>query len=195
MRHDTFFALCFRMKYITRWGLMRNIRPETLTEHSAECAMLAHAIALIGVEKFGKTYSPDRAAVLALYHDLGEVYTGDLPTPVKYFNREMQASYKKIEDDAAQKLLTKLPDELRPHYEPILQAGQSANEKELYRVVKAADKLSALIKCADEVKNGNTEFRAALMSTREAVDQFDCEELHYFCERFLPSFDLSLDDL
>jgi len=188
----SFFALAFRMKYITRWGLMRNYRTENLSEHSAETAMLAHSLALIGNQYFHKHYLVERVAVLALYHDLCEVFTGDLPTPVKYFNSEMRESYKKIEESAAQKLLLKLPDELRDEYADILNEHK---EKDLHILVKAADKLCAYIKCTEEVSNGNNEFKKALVATKKSLDQYPCEELQYFMEHFLPSFNLTLDEL
>lgn len=196
MTNHSFFALAFRMKNIGRWGLMRSSREENLTEHCAETAMIAHALALIGNKNYGRTYDARRVMCLALYHDLCEVYTGDMPTPVKYFNSEMRESYRKIELASANKLISKLPSELREEYEKILLPDKedSALREEL-ALVKAADKLSALIKCMEELNQGNTEFRTAYQSTKSKIDEIDLPEVKYFCEAFLPSFSLTLDEM
>ncbi len=194
MGEYSFFALAFRMKYINRWGLMRNLRSENLTEHSAECAMLAHVLSEIGNTYFGKHYNPDRAAVCALYHDMSEIFTGDLPTPVKYFNDTIRDSYKQIEKDAVEKAIGKLPEELSGKYKSILEFEEDEN---LRRIVKAADKLSAYLKCVEEYRNGNNEFKAALVSTEKALEKLseECEELKWFLDNFAKAFEKSLDEL
>lgn len=194
MSNNTFFPLAFRMKYINRWGLMRNTQNENLLEHSSECAMLAHALALIGNTYFGKSYNADNIAVKALYHDISEIYTGDLPTPVKYHNSYISESYKDIEKGASEKLLSRLPSELRKEYESALDHESDEEEKIL---IKSADKLCALIKCVDEIYNGNREFLQAEKSTRESVNRMavNCPELDYFVKHFLPEFEKSLDEL
>lgn len=190
----TFFPLAFRMKYINRWGLMRNTDSENLLEHSAECAMLAHALAVIGNTYFGAEYDVNAVAVKALYHDISEIYTGDLPTPVKYHNILMSTSYKDIERGAAEKLLSKLPEEMRCEYDDAL---EHEFDEENAKIVKAADKLCALIKCIQEISNGNKEFSAALEATRKSLEKMaeNCPELDYFMKKFLPEFEKSLDEL
>ena len=148
MENNSFYALVFRQKYIKRWGLMRNTLPENLSEHAMEAAVLAHALALIGNEFFKKNYNPDRIATLALFHDVPEVYTGDLPTPVKYFDHNTRDSYQNIEDQAIASLLAKLPAPLRGTYKELFAGGSD----EEHRLVKAADKLCAYIKCVEEEK-------------------------------------------
>ena len=189
----SFFPLAFRMKYISRWGLMRNSIPENLLEHSAECAMLAHALAVIGNERFGKHYDAGDIAVKALYHDISEIYTGDLPTPVKYANGAIHDSYKDIEHAACATLCEKLPDELQETYKSALDEEASP---EIYRIIKAADKLCALIKCIEEVGNGNREFSAALNATKASLAEMaeNCEELAYFMNTLLIEFDKPLDE-
>lgn len=193
MSNNTFFPLAFRMKYINRWGLMRNTSSENLLEHSAECAMLAHALAVIGNTYFGKNHNADALALKALYHDISEIYTGDLPTPVKYHNELISSSYKEIEAGAVSKLVSKLPRELQGKYSEALD-----HESEDARViVKASDKLCALIKCIEEISNGNREFLQAEKATRESLNKMTgiCPELGYFMEHFLPEFEKSLDEL
>lgn len=193
----SFFSLAFRMKNIRRWGLMRSVRPESLTEHCAETAIIAHALALIGNKYFKKSYDAEHVMALALYHDICEVYTGDMPTPVKYFNPQMRDNYKKIEQASAQKLLSKLPDELSEEYFPLVASTDCPNEtqKAEHLLVKAADKLSALIKCAEETAAGNYEFKTAYESTKKALESLQLEEANYFCEHFLPGFSLTLDEM
>lgn len=192
--NNSFYALIFRQKHIRRWGLMRNLREESLAEHSAQTAVLAHALALIGNRFFGENYDAERAAVLALFHDTTEVYTGDLPTPIKYFSPEMRENYREIEKSALYALLRHLPDELAQDYENILDfSGQ--DDKKLEKLVKAADKLSALIKCLEEEKGGNSEFLAAARSTKNALLSLGCKEAEYFVDQFLPTFLLTLDEM
>lgn len=187
--NNSFYALIFRQKYIKRWGLMRNSRDESLAEHAAETAMLTHALATIGNTYFAKDYNVERAVTLALFHDTTEVYTGDLPTPIKYFSSEMRDNYKMIEKNAQDVLLSHLPEELRPNYMPLLDSDGDP----LYRLVKAADKLAALIKCIEEEKSGNPEFSAAKEATLQSLADMKLCEADYFVEHFLPSFSLTLD--
>ncbi len=187
-----FFALIGRMKYIDRWGLMRNTQVENIQEHSHMVAVLSHALAVIGREKFGGRVDPGEAAVAGLYHDASEILTGDLPTPVKYDNPAIKEAYKAVERVAADKLLSLLPEELRGDFAPYV---REELDPELLKVVKAADKLSAHIKCLEEVKAGNHEFTLAAEQTRKALEQMDLPALGYFMEHFLPAFELTLDEL
>ncbi|MEL4860275.1 5'-deoxynucleotidase [Pseudoflavonifractor phocaeensis] len=187
-----FFALIARMRYIDRWGLMRNTHTENIQEHSHMVAVLAHALAVIGKEKFGSRVDPGQAAIAALYHDAPEILTGDLPTPVKYDNPAIRDAYKAVETVAADKLLSLLPEELRPAFGPYV---REELEPELLRVVKAADKLSAHLKCLEEQKAGNAEFNQAADQTRAALEDIDLPALRYFMEEFLPGFTLTLDEL
>lgn len=189
---NTFFATLFRMKYISRWGLMRCNFPENLAEHSLEVAFLAHALALIGNRVFGKSYDCGAVCVKAMYHDAPEILTGDLPTPVKYFNPEIRDAYKAVEAVSARRLLALLPPELQEAYAPLL--GEDAGG-ELHAIVKAADKLSAYIKCVEELKAGNHEFKQAAEQTLEALKASPLPEVGYFMEHFLPGFSLTLDEL
>ena len=191
--NNSFFALAFRMKYINRWVLMHSVRYETLSEHCADTAILAHALAVIGNKIFGKNYDEDRVMTLAMYHDMCEVYTGDMPTPVKYSSIEMKNVYKEIERLSCEKILSKLPDVLRGEYEAILKPNEKDAEYEV--LVKAADKLSALLKCIEEKHMGNPEFDSAYNSTIESINKNPCEELKYFMENFLDSFTLTLDEM
>ena len=186
-----FFPMIARMKYITRWGLMRNTNPENIQEHSHMVAVLAHALAVIHNEKFGGQVDAGAVAVAALYHDASEILTGDMPTPIKYDNPAIRTAYKDVEAVASRRLLEMLPPELRPAYEPIL----LETDGEIRRVVKAADKLSAYIKCVEELKAGNNEFREAAAQTRRALESYDLPEVRYFLETFMDSFSLTLDEL
>lgn len=187
-----FFALLGRMNCIDRWGLMRNTRTENIQEHSHMVAVLAHALAVIGKERCGGTVDPNEAAVAGLYHDAAEILTGDLPTPVKYDNPAIKEAYKAVESVAADKLLSMLPPELAPHFAPYV---REELEPELLAVVKAADKLAAHIKCLEELKAGNQEFRLAAGQTKEALDRMELPALRVFMEEFLPAFQLTLDEL
>lgn len=189
---SSFYSLIFRQKYIKRWGLMNSTMPENLTEHSAETAVLAHALAVIGNKYFGKSYDPAKTAELALFHDVPEVYTGDLPTPIKYFSPQMRESYSEIEENAIRELTSKLPEEMRDIYEEILREG---DDPELKKLVKAADKLSAYIKALTEETAGNREFSKARKTISEALDRMDCPELDYFRAHFLDSFALTIDEM
>ena len=190
MNHS-FFAYIFRMRYIARWALMRNTRTENVEEHSYEVAVLAHALAVIGRDVFHKEIDPDQAAVTALFHDAPEIITGDMPTPVKYHNPSLQNAYKQVEAAAQDRLLSMLPPELVPAYEPLVRES----DRKVRRYVKAADKLSAYIKCVEELKAGNSEFKKAAEQTMAALKDMGMEELEYFTEKFLPAFSLTLDEL
>ena len=190
---NSFFAVFFRQKYINRWGLMRNVTFENLSTHASEVASIAHALAVIGNTYFGKSYNADRVAVLALYHDLPEVFTGDLPTPVKYANKTLKSCYSELENEAVNQLMGRLPDELRNVYSDILEPCESDGELKI--LVKAADKLCALLKCIEEEKCGNHDFKSAKKSTEKALLNMDVPELHYFMEHFLPAFSGTLDEL
>ncbi len=190
-----FFAMISRMKYIDRWALMRNTREENLCEHSLEVSVISHALAVIGNTFFGKELNAERAALIGLYHDASEIITGDMPTPVKYYNDDIKDSFKAIEGAACEKLLAKLPEEMRPIYEPLF--FKQDEDKYLWRLVKAADKLSALIKCMEETASGNTEFRSALSSTEKTLSKMSEElpEVEKFMHDYLPAYGKNLDEL
>lgn len=192
-----FFATVSRMKYIDRWALMRNSRNENLSEHSLEVAMIAHALCVIGNVRYEKNLNADRAALIGLYHDSSEIITGDMPTPVKYYNPEIKDAYKQVETIAEYKLLEKLPSDLRPAFEEIYKSDNSTDDKYMRRLVKAADKLSAYIKCIEEEKAGNTEFSTAKQSVGKAIKKLQEElpEVKDFVEEFLPPYGKTLDEL
>lgn len=187
-----FFALISRMRYINRWGLMRNTFQENIQEHSHMVAVLAHALAVIRRDVFGGTVDPGAAAVAALYHDAAEILTGDLPTPVKYYNPEIRDAYKQVEAVSADKLAALLPEKLRGEYAPLL---REETAPEIHELVKAADKLAAYIKCVEELKAGNGEFKQAAQQTRAVLEASPLPEVGYFMEQFLPGFGLTLDEL
>ena len=190
MSHS-FFAYIFRMRYIARWALMRNTRTENVEEHSYEVAVLAHALAVIGRDVFRKDLSPEKAAAAALFHDAPEIITGDLPTPIKYFNPELKNAYKSVEAVAQEKLLEKLPENLREAYAPLLRE----EDETLRRYVKAADKLAAWLKCQEELKAGNREFSRAADETMAALRAMELPEADWFLNHFGEAFTLTLDDL
>ncbi|MCR5097956.1 MAG: 5'-deoxynucleotidase [Lachnospiraceae bacterium] len=192
-----FFAAISRMKYINRWALMRNSREENLSEHSMEVAMIAHALCVIGNTRFDRHLNADRAAVVGIYHDASEIITGDMPTPVKYYSEDIRDAYKKVEAVAEYKLLNKLPADIRDSYEKVFFADDSADDAYMRRLVKAADKLSALIKCIEEEKSGNTEFKTAKESTQKTLDKMRDElpEVAVFMDEFLPPYGKTLDEL
>ena len=192
MGQDSFFAMISRMKYITRWGLMRNTREENLCEHTLETAVLVHALATLRNRRFGGHVNADRAAVLALYHDASEIITGDLPTPIKYFNPEIKESYKQVEHLANDQLLSLLPEDLREDYRPLLEPGEE--DAELLKLCKAADKLSALIKCIQERATGNREFLQAEEATIQAIHALNLPEAECFLKEFIPAYTRSLDE-
>ena len=186
-----FFAYISRMRFIQRWALMRNTAQENVQEHTHQVAVLAHALAVIRNEKFGGSVDAGEVAVAALYHEASEILTGDLPTPIKYDNPDIQKAYKEVEAVAERKLLNMLPRELQKAYAPLI----TAQSGEVEQLVKAADKLSAYIKCVEELKAGNNEFREAAAQTRKALETYDMPEVAYFMETFMDSFSLTLDEL
>ena len=189
---NEFYALMSRMRYITRWGLMRNTFPENVQEHSHQVAVLAHGLALIRREILNlEGPDPDRCAVAALYHDASEILTGDLPTPIKYYNSDIKNAYKKVEWVAGQRLLDMLPQQLRSSYEHLV----LEDDPEVLPIVKASDKLSAYIKCLEEQKAGNREFDAAEAQIHRALLELNLPELNWFLEHCMEAFTASLDQL
>ena len=186
-----FFAYISRMKYINRWSLMRSSVPENIQEHSHMVAVLAHALGVIRRDVFGRPCDPDACAAAALFHDATEIFTGDLPTPIKYYSPAIREAYHQVEEVAADKLLGMLPGELRGAYEPLLREA----DPEIRRIVKAADKLSAYIKCLEELEAGNNEFGDAAGETLEALRRMELEEVTWFLEHFAEAFGLTLDGL
>ena len=187
----SFFAMVSRMKYIDRWALMRNTESESLDSHCKEVAVIAHALAIIGNRRFGKSYNADRAAVLGLYHDAHEIITGDMPTPVKYQNEDILVAFKAVEESANAKLLSKLPADLQDDFRDLI----TENDQELKHLVKAADKISALIKCIEERKAGNTEFIEAEKATRLRIEEANIPEANVFMTEFIPAYEQTLDTL
>ena len=188
-----FFALMARMRYIHRWALMRNAHEENLSEHSLEVAMTAHALVLLHNKRTGDKLSAERAAVLALFHDAPEILTGDMPTPVKYYNEQVRDAYRTVEESACRTIVAMLPEEMREEYEPFFVPREA--DAPLWRFVKAADKISALTKCIAERQAGNLEFLKAAASTREAIRAMDCPEADEFLQTYLPAFEKTLDEL
>jgi 5'-deoxynucleotidase len=186
-----FFAYISRMRFIQRWALMRNTAPENVQEHSHQVAVLAHGLATIRNELFGGCVDAGAVAVAALYHDASEILTGDMPTPIKYDNPAIRSAYKAVEAVAERKLVEMLPAELQNAYSDIVTVADG----EVEQLVKAADKLSAHIKCLEELKAGNNEFREAAFQTRRALEEYELPEVQYFLDTFLPSFSLTLDEL
>lgn len=187
-----FFAFISRMKYIDRWALMRNTLTENISEHSLETAFIAHALATIRNKRFGGTLNAERCALLAMYHDVSEIITGDLPTPVKYYNPAIRSIYNEIEQNAADRLLSYLPEDIRSEYVPLLKPEES--ETELWRLVKAADKISAYIKCIEERRMGNDDFATAEKSTLDSIHAMELSEAEVFLEEFIPAYTLTLDE-
>ncbi len=201
-----FFATISRMKYIERWALMRNSRPENLSEHSLEVAMIAHALCTIGNVRYGRKLDGEKAALISLYHDASEIITGDMPTPVKYFNHDIRDAYKEVEEKAEDRLLSQLPDDLRPEYERIfrMDAGNTAlseearkEEQYMRELVKAADKISAMIKCIAEENSGNAEFRTAKATIEGALEKMKETHLEVrdFIDEFVEPYGNTLDEL
>lgn len=187
-----FYAYLSRMRFINRWGLMRNTLPENDMEHAMQCAMIAHALAVIGNTRHGKQYHAERVMALALYHDASEVITGDLPTPIKYNNPAIKAEYKKIEALASSRLLSMLPDDLYSSYAPLITPDTKSEE---WRLVKAADRLCAYIKCLEEAKAGNAEFREAQAGIESSIHAIDLPEVQDFMREFIPGFGMTLDQI
>lgn len=188
-----FFAYLARMKFIFRWGLMRNTRPENIQEHSLQVAMIAHGLAVIKNRFFAGQVNPDRVAMLAIYHDVGEVITGDLATPIKNFNPQIKTAYREIEGVARQKLFNMLPEELKPEYESLF--FEAETDRDHWPLVKAADKICAYLKCLEEMKAGNLEFAKAEKAIKADLDRLELPEVKYFVQNYIPSFLLTLDEL
>ncbi len=188
-----FFAYMSRMKLIRRWSLMKAVNEENIAEHSAQVAQIAHALAVIANKLYGKNVNADRITTLALYHEASEVITGDLPTPIKYYNPDIRSAYKNIESVANDKLLSMLPDAIKEEYRPLIEQDCDSYE---HKLVKAADKLSAYIKCVEELRSGNREFAKAETALKEEVAAYlSLPEVRYFCDKFLSSFSKTLDEL
>ena len=188
---SSFFAYLSRMKFIKRWGLMRNTYEENIQEHSMQVAMIAHGLALIENKFFGGSYDANYIMVLAAYHEVSEIITGDLPTPIKYYNPKIMKEYKKIENMASIKILNMLPDELQEDYREVISQPYDSNHK----IVKAADKIAAYIKCVEELTAGNNEFIRAKAATKKAIDELDLKSVKYFMDTFMESYSLTLDEL
>ena len=189
---ENFFAYISRMRFIVRWSLMRNSLPENIQEHSHMVAVIAHALGVIRRDIFGIPCDPNEAAVVALFHDSSEILTGDLPTPIKYHSEDIKGAYRQVEHLACNMLLDTLPDELRGSYETLL-TGET--QERLHDIVKAADKLSAYIKCIEERKAGSNEFLNAEKQTLAAIHAYKLPEAEYFIEHFIPAFEKTLDEL
>ncbi len=185
-----FFALFSRMKYIDRWSLMRNTDAESLSQHSLDVAAISHALAVIGNKRLGKSYDTGKIALIGMYHDMPEIITGDMPTPVKYHNSEIRDAFGKIEKAAQKSLLNTLPEDFRGEYEEYLIPDEKSEE---YRLVKAADKISALLKCMLEERSGNTEFIKARESTEKSLHNMNCDEAEIFLCEYLESYGMVLD--
>ncbi|MDU4094919.1 MAG: 5'-deoxynucleotidase [Pantoea sp.] len=193
MKQSHFFAHLSRLKLINRWPLMRNVRTENVSEHSLQVAMVAHALALIKNLKFNGNLNAERIALIALYHDASEVLTGDLPTPVKYYNAQIAHEYKKIEEMARHQLIEMLPAELQDAWRPLLDEQQQSEAETA--ILKQADALCAYLKCLEELSAGNNEFRRALARLEKTLERRRSEEMDYFIAVFVPSFNLSLDEI
>jgi 5'-deoxynucleotidase len=188
-----FFSYMAKMKHIKRWGLMRNTREENIQEHSLQAAMIAHALAVIKNKLFKGNVDAERVMAVAVFHEAGEVITGDLATPIKYFTPEIKTAYKQIERVAEEKLLVMLPPEIKGEYESLILGRE--DDKEIYAIVKAADKICAYLKCVEEMSAGNKEFEKAQKTIRTAIKKLDMPEVKYFMDTFVPSFELTLDEL
>ena len=189
--HSSFFAMMSRMKYINRWALMRNSYPENISEHSLEVGMIAHVLALISNKKLGNHYNAEKTALIGMYHDCTEIITGDMPTPIKYYNRDTKEAYKNVEEEAAKQLLGLLPDYLYEEYEGLL----LPKDAYLWKLVKAADRISAYIKCVEEEKAGNREFSNAKAATYEKLTAMDLPEVRIFLQEFAEAYKKTLDEL
>lgn len=192
MKYSHFFAMLSRMKHINRWSLMRNTYPENISEHSLDVGIIAHALAVIKNKRFGGSVNAERCALLGIFHDASEIITGDMPTPVKYHNPEISRAYHNVEKVARKKLLSLLPEDLREEYHSVL--FKQDEDAELWRLIKAADKIAALIKCIEEERAGNKEFTSAAASLRKTIKGMNLKEADCFLEEFLPSYMLTLDE-
>lgn len=193
-----FYAMLNRMKLINRWSLMRNTSQENIQEHSLQVAVLAHALAILRREKFADGRicpSPEHVAVLAIFHDASEIITGDMPTPIKYFDPKLRSAYQQAENAANERLLSMLPEEMRVHYQPYFNGPVGEEEAAAHELVKAADKLAAYTKCLEELSQGNNEFKAAKIQTEQKLNELSLPELDYFVEHYLAAYSLSLDEL
>lgn len=190
---SVFFAYLSRMKYINRWNTMRNTKEENIQEHSLQVAMLAHAIAIIKNRYFEGKVNPERAAILAVYHEAGEVITGDMATPIKYYNEEIRQAYLKLEEMASLRLYEMVPDLLKDDFYPLL--FKDLQDAEEWKIVKYADKLTAYLKCIEELKAGNSEFSMAKESIRQDLEAIEAPELQFFLDNFIEGFSLTLDEL
>ena len=193
MTQSHFFAHLARMKLIQRWPLMRSVSTENISEHSLQVAFVAHALAVIKNKKFDGNLNPEHIALLGMYHDTSEVLTGDLPTPVKYYNPDIANEYKKIEAAAEQRLLSMLPEEFQEDFAPFLISGKASKEEQ--NIVKQADTICAYLKCLEELSAGNHEFEQAKRRLEETLSQRASPEMDYFLTTFAPSFELSLDEI
>lgn len=188
-----FIAYLSRMKLIQRWGLMRNTCSENIQEHSLQVAIIAHNLALIKNKFFGGSINPEKIATLAIYHEISEIMTGDLASPIKHFNPKIKKAFGEIEDFARERLFSMLPDELKPEYKHLV--FYEENDIESIRLIKIADKLSAYIKCLEEKTAGNKEFMDAEKTLKHELERYKCPELDYFMNKFIPSFKLTLDEM
>lgn len=192
MKNNHFYAMLSRMKYINRWGLMRNTSQENLCEHSLEVAFVAHALGIINNEVFGGSIPAERLAILAMYHDVTEIITGDMPTPVKYYSPVIRNAYKEVEQVAKGQLLEGLPSDIGKRYESLLLETEA--EEELWRYVKAADKISALIKCIEEQQMGNQDFADAKKTIMKSINEMAMPEADYYIKEFLPAYEMTIDE-
>ena len=187
-----FFAFLDRMKYIKRWSLMRSVREENIMEHSQQVAIIAHALALINNKIFGGNIDVNKVVLFAQYHEVGEVITGDLPTPIKYFNLEIKTAYKDLEKNACEKMLSMLPETLKSEYRQFVLPDEQSEE---YKLVKCADRLSAYLKCVEEIKAGNLEFKKAFKTIGNELKGLKSQEVDYYLKEFAPAYELTLDEL
>lgn len=193
MKKSNFFAFISRMKYINRWGLMRNIKDENVSEHSLDVAVIAHALTIIQKRRLNMDVNPDKTVLYAIYHDASEIFTGDLPTPVKYFNTVIKTAYKDVELAASKRLLKLLPEDFYSDYEAVLIPRE--DEREIWKTIKAADKISAYIKCLEEEKSGNREFLKAKQSILMDLNSMEREDVDIFMSEFLEGYELTLDEM
>lgn len=193
MQQSRFYAYLSRMKHIFRWSLMKNSQQESLSVHTLDTAVIAHCLGLLRNRRFGGSCDVNRLVLLAMYHDCSEILTGDMPTPIKYYNPEIKAAYKEVEAVANEKLVSMLPEDLRWDYRPLF--CHEGEDPELLRLLKAADKLSALVKCIEEENAGNREFVKAKQSTLKAIEEMRLPEADAFIKEFLPSYGLTVDEL
>lgn len=193
MKKSNFFAFISRMKYINRWGLMRNIKDENVSEHSLDVAVIAHALAIIQKRRLNMDVNPEKTALYAIYHDVSEIFTGDMPTPVKYYNTFIKTAYKDVELAACKRLLKLLPEDFYNDYEGVLIPRE--DEKEIWKTIKAADKISAYIKCIEEEKSGNKEFLKAKQSILSDLSSMEREDVKIFMSEFMEGYELTLDEM